>query len=210
MGRVLSTVDALREILRVRHPDRKDLLQIASVKQLHYAKSLGIEDPSPAHEALDLLRTGVSAKTIRLRGCLYNASPNDIDPIDVVQGELSVFEGTLKIYEHKSTFRTSRIYTSVHCYAEDIQHWLGQPAVNAEEPPRRAASKEEIRMELRAVYAASTKPPNVKEAPKAVQPRLHERGLEAAERYIAEIADEAEFQKLRRKPGKTIASERAK
>jgi hypothetical protein len=75
---------------------------------------------------------------------------------------------------------------------------------------RRPASKEEIRAELRAVYAAAATPPNVKQVPKQVQPRLHERGLEASERHIAEIADEPEFARLRRAPGKTIASERPK
>jgi hypothetical protein len=96
-----------------------------------------------------------------------------------------------------------------------VPHWvyvaqeLGKSDCR-EELPRRRASKEEIREELRAVYAAAAAPPNIKQAPKLVKPRLHSHGLEASERYIAEIADETEFAKLRRAPGRTIASERPK
>jgi hypothetical protein len=99
---------------------------------------------------------------------------------------------------------------------DDLEGWLvssdlpGRPPVRADELPRRPASKEEIREEMRAVYVEVTKPPNLKEVPKHVQPRLLKRGVEASERFIAEIAAEPEFANLRRKPGKTLASERAK
>jgi hypothetical protein len=120
MAELLSTVEAYRAIVRAKYPERDDLLQIESLHQMRYAKQLGIKDPNPAHEVLDLLRTGVASRKIRLYGVLKNCLPADIDPIDARAGELSVFDGTLKIYESKDTLRTSRIYTSVHCYANDL------------------------------------------------------------------------------------------
>jgi hypothetical protein len=84
------------------------------------------------------------------------------------------------------------------------------PAADADEKkPLRQATKEQIRVEIRAVYNESgDSPPNIKALPKLVRPRLHERGLDASENYIAEIGGEAEFKGLRRPPGKTLASER--
>jgi hypothetical protein len=99
---------------------RDDLLQIETIDQLRYAKSLGIQNPEPAHEVLALLREGVASQKIRLRGVLNNCLPADVDPLDARMGELYVFDGTLKIYESKDTFRTSRIYSSVHCYARGL------------------------------------------------------------------------------------------
>jgi hypothetical protein len=51
---------------------------------------------------------------------LNNAAPDDIDQIDAKEGEIDVFAGILKIYEGKDTFRTTRIYTSVHCYEDGL------------------------------------------------------------------------------------------
>jgi hypothetical protein len=101
-----------------------------------------------------------------------------------------------------------------------VPHWIYllkadqlpkfDPAVDHNEVRRRTASKEEIRDEIRAVYAEPGKPPNIKELPKAVQPRLHKLGLEASENHISEIGQEPQFDGLRRRPGKTIASEQLK
>jgi hypothetical protein len=86
------------------------------------------------------------------------------------------------------------------------------PAADADEKkPLRPASKEEIRVEIRAVYSeAGNSPPNIRQLPKVVQPRLHTRGLEASENYIAKVGSEPEFNGARRLAGKTIASERPK
>lgn len=71
------------------------------------------------------------------------------------------------------------------------------------------ASKEQIRNEIRAAYnKAGNRPPNIKQIPKVVQPRLRNRGLDASENQIAGIAGEKEFKTRRRLPGKTIKSER--
>jgi hypothetical protein len=90
-----------------------------------------------------------------------------------------------------------------------LQLWLGQPAI-VEEPRPRPASDPQIRAEVRAVYAQAGKPPNVKELPKAVRPRLRKLGLDASESQIARVGDEPEFAALRRRRGKTVASERLK
>jgi hypothetical protein len=82
------------------------------------------------------------------------------------------------------------------------------PAADADEKPLRQASKEQIRVEIRAVNnEARKKPPNIVTLPKAVRPRLNQRGLDATDRSIQKIAQEPEFDGTRRGPGRTIASE---
>ena len=82
------------------------------------------------------------------------------------------------------------------------------PAAEANEKPLRKASKEAIRVEIRAVNNEAGKfGPNVVQLPKAVRPRLNQRGLDATDRSIQKIAQEPEFGGTRRGPGRTIASE---
>jgi hypothetical protein len=52
------------------------------------------------------------------------------------------------------------------------------------------------------------KPPNIKELPAAVRPFLQERGFSASGRSIQGLGEAEEFKRRRRRPGKTIASER--
>ena len=52
------------------------------------------------------------------------------------------------------------------------------------------------------------KPPNIKELPAAVRPFLQERGFNASGRSIQRLGEAEEFKRRRRRPGKTIASER--
>lgn len=75
---------------------------------------------------------------------------------------------------------------------------------------RRLASRQQVLVEIRAIYAEPGKPPNIKELPKAVLPRLHSLGLDATENQIAKIGNDPQFDGVRRKPGRTVASERAK
>jgi hypothetical protein len=137
----LPIADAFRAILRTTHPERTDLQQIDSYRWFHERKVIMVgnnliqdQADEPAYAALDLLKAGVKGQKIRLRGVLKNALPDDIDPIDAREGELDVFAATLKIYESKETFRTSRIYTSVYCYAADLPRAKGKggrpPIVN--------------------------------------------------------------------------------
>jgi len=67
---------------------------------------------------------------------------------------------------------------------------------------------EAIRRAYDAAEAARSKPPNIKELPAAVQPFLQ--GFYASGRRIQQLGDAEEFERRRRRPGKTVASERRK
>jgi len=74
------------------------------------------------------------------------------------------------------------------------------------------ASKQMIIAEIRRVYDLVQEdkkpPPNIKKLPQLVQARLRDSGHEASARLIQEIGSRPEFTKRRRKPGKTLKSER--
>jgi hypothetical protein len=127
MSKLLPTGDAFRAILRSAHPEREDLHHIDSNRWFHDRRGkildrnvIHDQADEPAYEALDLLKAGIAGQKIRLRGSLNGAPHADVDPIDARDGELGVFDETLKIYESKPNFRISRKYTSVHCYADDL------------------------------------------------------------------------------------------
>jgi hypothetical protein len=73
------------------------------------------------------------------------------------------------------------------------------------------APKQEISAAIKAAYddadAAGRKPPNIKELPAAVLPRLEKNGYRASGRSIQEVGEAQEFKRRRRQPGKTISSE---
>jgi hypothetical protein len=127
MKKLLPIVDAFRTILRSTHPEREDLQQIDSYQWFHDRKTVSLngriyhdQADEPAYAALDLLNAGVKGQKIRVYGCLNGALAADIDPIDAREGELHVFAAELKIYESKDTSRTSRKYTVLHVYADDL------------------------------------------------------------------------------------------
>jgi hypothetical protein len=73
----------------------------------------------------------------------------------------------------------------------------------------RNAPPDLIRREIRTVYLDPTNDqPNVAKLPKFVRSRLNPQGFDASDRQIIKIGGESEFAALRRKPGKTKASER--
>jgi hypothetical protein len=108
--------------------------------------------------------------------------------------------------------RTARCSREIFVRRDSLDRFIKTlaPAVDENQKrPLRQASKEEIRVEIRAVYNESGKPPpNIKQLPKVVQPRLHNRGLDASENYIAKVGNESEFVSFRRPAGRTIASQR--
>jgi hypothetical protein len=69
---------------------------------------------------------------------------------------------------------------------------------------------EAIRGAYDAAEKAGTKPPNIKELPAAVQPLLQQKGFSTSGRHIMRLGDAEEFERRRRRPGKTVASERRK
>jgi hypothetical protein len=77
-------------------------------------------------------------------------------------------------------------------------------------PASEAMIKEEMWSVCNAEQAAGRKEPNVKELSAAVQPRLQRKGRRASRRSIEKLAEAPEFKRRRRRPGKTVASERRK
>jgi hypothetical protein len=69
---------------------------------------------------------------------------------------------------------------------------------------------EAIRCAYDAAEKAGTKPPNIRELPAAVQPILQQQGYYSSGRHIMRLGDADEFKRRRRRPGKTVASERRK
>jgi hypothetical protein len=67
-----------------------------------------------------------------------------------------------------------------------------------------------IRCAYDAAQASGSKPPNIKELPAAVQPLLQQQGFSASGRHIQQLGEAEEFERRRRQPGKTVASERHK
>jgi hypothetical protein len=67
---------------------------------------------------------------------------------------------------------------------------------------------------IRCVYDAAekggTKTPNIKQLPAAVQPIVQQQGYYSSGRHIMRLGDAEEFKRRRRRPGKTLASERRK
>jgi hypothetical protein len=84
---------------------------------------------------------------------------------------------------------------------------------NIEVPTQKpkSASKPFIRSVIAAVHKeakdAGEDPPNIKELPKLVRPRLQQQGRDAAFQQIAKVGEEEPFASQRRRPGKTLASE---
>jgi len=77
-------------------------------------------------------------------------------------------------------------------------------------PAPDAIINQAIRGAYDAAEEAGTKPPNIKELPKAAQPFLRKKGLSASGRHIQKLGDDKEFKSRRRPPGRTVASERRK
>jgi hypothetical protein len=101
----------------------------------------------------------------------------------------------------------------------DFHKWLDTETTPSEVPlPLRSsnrllpAPREELRRALTAEYDAAAKeaqkPPNVREIIAPVQERLRAKGYEASGRQISELAGAEEYKSRRRKPGRTIASEK--
>ena len=97
---------------------------------------------------------------------------------------------------------------------------LGSDASRGENQPSRSPGQlkpapdriiiEANRCAYKVAEAARTKPPNIKELPAAVQPLLQQKGFFASKRRIMQLGEAEEFKSSRRRPGKTVASERRK
>jgi hypothetical protein len=95
-----------------------------------------------------------------------------------------------------------------------LRHRLPPPSWWFETQELKLASPQMIRWAIKRAYDTAEhegrKPPNIKELPAAVRPFLEERGLSASGRSIQRHGEAEEFKRRRRRPGKTLASERRK
>lgn len=65
-----------------------------------------------------------------------------------------------------------------------------------------------IHREITAVYdSAQNAPPNIKQLPKVVRPRLQGKGYDASEAWIMRLGSDPQHVSRRRRPGRTISSE---
>jgi hypothetical protein len=107
--------------------------------------------------------------------------------------------------KHELSACPQRFEPKVETPSEPVSSW------QADSPGLKPAPHKEIRAAIKAAYdaadAAGRKPPNIKELPAAVLPRLVEKGYHASGRLIQQVGDAQEFRLRRRRPGKTISSE---
>lgn len=160
-------------------------------------KTLGI--PAPAHtvakNALEILRVNVKNGDIRLRGVLLAQNPPaEIDPADCMDGELDVFDQTLRVYARAQDVTPARIYRQVRCVESDVKK-----IVRGASTALIRASDEEIHAEIAAVYAEAQ--PNINELPAPVQARLKIRGLDASGHRIKILGSEQKYRLHRRPAG---------
>ncbi len=117
----LKPLDAFRIILRAIYPQRPELAdEIKEIRWFHYPKRHGVtaEESTAAWAALSAIKENVREHKIRLRGILKaNDAPHDIDPIDIAEGELDIWEQTLEV----STKGVEKLYRQIHCVADDVR-----------------------------------------------------------------------------------------
>jgi hypothetical protein len=161
-------------------------------------------------------------------GPLWNGNRLGLRVIDVDSGQSRYVEGRLLFGTMGLPFRLmgGRILVAKEAVLDFARrHQLPPPswwsdATKRETQPSRSQVKlkpapdriviEAIRCAYDAAEDAGRKPPNIKELPAAVQPFLQQKGFSASGRRIQQLGDDEEFKRRRRRPGKTVASERQK
>jgi hypothetical protein len=107
--------------------------------------------------------------------------------------------------KHEMPACPQRFEPKVETPPEPVSPW------QADSHSLKPAPNKEISAAIKAAYdaadAAGRKPPNIKELPAAVQPRLEENGYCASARSIQKVGEAQEFKRRRRQPGRTISSE---
>jgi hypothetical protein len=84
---------------------------------------------------------------------------------------------------------------------------VGPPPISKLRPASEQQVHDAIKAEYEHCAAIDAKPPNVKEVREPVQSRLRAKGLDASLKHIQDLAGDKRYAGLRRKPGKTVASE---
>jgi hypothetical protein len=148
--KMIPLADAFRLVLRAKYPQRPALAdEIQNYHYFRYAlidKSTGLRaDPEVqvADDAREALLDAIASQSIRLRGRLDNALPNDIDPTEVARNGIDVFDNALEVYEpstRSSRFRMLRTYRNVHCYEGEIKTILNAAGDSSKRTGRRPAA----------------------------------------------------------------------
>jgi hypothetical protein len=122
---IIAPFDAFELLLCARY--RRSRLRF--VKKIRSYDWFRWKSPWRARDSVRMTAVEVSRKFtehvarghIRLRGILSPQNPPlEIDPADCRDGDLDIFDRTLKIYASPQTFRTARIYSRVYCVKADV------------------------------------------------------------------------------------------
>jgi hypothetical protein len=163
-----------------------------------------------ALEVLETLRRHVREHDIKLRGEIDGKGPADIDVADCIEGELSVFERTLKVYARPQDIKPLREYTRMFCVKDDVMRIVNSVSKNRSPTTPitlEVAPELTIRYAIKSVYDDADKgglrPPNINELPIAVRPRIEKLGYRLPSgNQIKRIGREKEFACRRGKVGK--------
>ena len=124
---------------------------------------------------------------------------------------------TSATWDHQIDWIAGKIgrYSSVRIKRQSIEAWLARgreapPATSTEALKRAndAMIDQTITAEYDGAANAGRKPPNVKEIIPLVQEALRSKGYQASGLQIQKLADAPKHKNRRRKPGKTVASEK--
>ena len=124
VSRLISLVDAYRMVLRPACTERPAFVDEISPQHFRFPKSMGATEAEmqAAEAARKTLWNAFLQQRIRLRGHLEGNLPADIDPLEMRQGGIKIFEGILEVYGERG--RTLRTYHNVHCYEDEIKELL--------------------------------------------------------------------------------------
>jgi hypothetical protein len=185
------------------------------------------------------LEIAIRAGRVRIRGCPVGPPeppPEEIEGPITPDYELDLIRDSLKERRAgplQATLGSMTLFRSVEVEWTGAARYLRSPSagggnqkiidsppalaadhINPEATERKRAPLKLIDTAISAVYdeaeKAGTKPPNLKEIGAAVNKKLCTDGYEASDRRIQEIASVEKHAKRRRKPGKTVLSEKSR
>jgi len=117
-----------------------------------------------------------------------------------------VVDQQMRLKDEEGRFRKFLLLKSAVESLLGDQKNVPEPATSS-----RNAPDSEIREAIKKAYddaeAKGIKPPNIKELPPLVLPRLLQKGYFTSQRHIQKLAGAAEFKSRRRPPGITVSSE---
>jgi hypothetical protein len=156
--KLITLTESFRTLLRASYPSLADDIQgwgyFHSAKVDHTGK---LEpEPQAAFDALVTLKGAIVRQSVRLYGRLGDNLPDDIDPTEVIETGILVFDNALEVWEpstNRTPFRMLRTYRNVHCYAAEIAGLIAASAAdnrgpNAKHPGGRPPEYEWVEIKL--------------------------------------------------------------